>query len=387
GGELAGSKSTCVYEWDGEIWAKYDNAFNPGWITRHKMAYLPSLEGVVLYGGSSNEKMWLYRDHIWTELTPTVTPGDRQSFGMAYDSIRDRLVLFGGIVDYEGAYAVYSVETWEFDGINWMQIETIFHPPQAGNMTFDSCRGVVVVFNSGSTPSDGTWEYDGNDWTKIRPATTPPIRRSGAGFCFDESRCRVIMHGGISNTEPGYDETWEWDGYDWYLMEPDSGNGPFSRHGDMVYDSIRRCSVLYGGMHKPYTIETFEYRHSNPDICPQMGVTLNLSETVFHSGDLFSCTVEICNNTGDLITDYPLLVLLDVYGNYYWGPSFTEDFDSFLTQHSTFPEGITEVEVLPEFIWPPDAGSADGIIFYAALLDPAIHNLIGHMDMLVFGWE
>jgi len=392
GGKNSNQKRTHTFEWDGLVWTDIETDTNPGKIDSHCMAYIGALEGVVLYGGYTgqygneiSDRMWIYKTRTWTELNPVVKPGPRTNFGMAYDSLRDYIVLFGGVVAVDDWDVTYSTETWEFNGVNWEQRLPEHHPPHfVGGMAFDSCRGVTVLFNDDGTARDGTWEYDGFDWTKIEPATTVPIRRGGSGFVFDESRCRLVMHGGISNLEPGYDETWEWDGYDWYLIDPD---GPLGHYGAMTYDIFRKCCVFNCGSSWDYTVETFEYRHSNPDICPQMGVTINLSQSMFHSGDLFSCSVDVCNNTGDTITNYPLAVLLDVYGNFYWGPSFTEEFDSFLTQHTTFPEGITEVEVLPEFPWPPDVGRADGIIFYAALVDPAIHNLIGHMDSVVFGWE
>ena len=145
--------------------------------------------------------------------------------------------------------------------------------------------------------------------------------------------------------------------------------------------------MIYGGGQEGITVETFVYRHSNPDICDQMGVSLDLSKSLFHAGDTFTCTAPVCNNTGDVLTGYPFLVLVDVFGSYFWGPPFTQEFDSYLTQYPSFPEGITDVEVLPSFSWPSNVGSAQGIRFYAALVDPDVHILIGQLDMVEFGWE
>ena len=207
------------------------------------------------------------------------------------------------------------------------------------------------------------------------------------GFTFDKHRCRVVMHGGIQNTQPGFDETWEWDGYDWYLIEPKGGRAAPYHSTAMIYDSARKCSMIYGGGQEGVTVETFVYRHSNPDICDQMGVTLDLSQSLFHAGDTFSCAAHVCNNTGDVLTGFPLLVLLDVFGSYFWGPTFTQEFDSYLAQYPSFPEDVTGVEVLPSFSWPSNVGAAQGIRFYAALVDPAVHILIGQLDMVEFGWE
>ena len=391
--------STETFEWNGNAWTGYELSVTPGLVWKHRLAYMDVLDGIVLYGGSPDHyahfylQMWLYRDHTWTQLHPATTPGRRQSFGMVHDTWRDRLVLFGGIIDYdEWLSSTVTDETWEFDGTNWTRMNPAHHPPalEDPSMTFDSCRGVTVLFSGlgQSNWHDGTWEYNGLDWTRIEPATTSPSVRYACGFCFDESRCRTIIHGGAKNLMPGYKETWEWDGYDWYKITPFQVPDSFYFVGSsMAYDSTRDCSVLYGGRSSEYSVETFEYRHSNPDICDQMGVTLELSQTLFHTGDTFACTAHVCNNTGDILTGYPLLVLLDVYGSLFWAPSFTQEFDCFLDDYPSFPEGTTNVEVLPSFAWPPDAGSAQGIRFYAALTDPAIHILIGHWDMAEFGWE
>ncbi len=400
GGVESSCMSTDTYLWDGQTWSCYNLSPNPGQVSRHCMAYFADHDGIVLYGGRKwdgpayfNDKMWVFRDQTWNELTPPVVPGPRSSATMVYDSIRGRLMLFGGVsADYnDPPYQEWEDETWEYDGSTWYQVFPDHHPPGLWGfgMAFDSCRGVAVLFGGCAENGyyDKTWEYDGVDWTRIEPATTNPARRKELRLTFDQRRCRVVMHGGVQNLEPGFDETWEWDGYDWYLIEPKGGRAaPYYGHA-MVYDSAQKCTTIFGGGHGEVTVETFVYRHSNPDICDQMGVTLDLSQSVFHAGDIFTCTAHFCNNTGDVLTGFPLLVLLDVFGSYFWGPTFTQEFDSYLAQYPSFPEDVTDVEVLPSFSWPSNVGAAQGIRFYAALVDPAVHILIGQFGSAEFGWE
>jgi len=399
GGSTISRMPTETFEWDGLEWTEFVDAVNPGKRSSHRMSYIESLDGIVLYGGSYleleiYEDTWLYRDHTWQLLDPPVSAGPRAGFAIAYDSIRDRIIAFGGVTEIvnQPQYEVISSdETWEFDGHSWYQVFPQHHPPALYNsgMAFDSCRGIAVLFGGDTDTgfSDKTWEYNGVDWSRIVPATTSPSHRRWMGFTFDSQRCRIVMHGGALNMEPGFNETWEWDGYDWYLIEPVTGRAPAYAGTALVYDPVRKGSVMYGGGREGYTVETLVYRHSNPDICDQMGVTLELSRTLFHTGDTFSCIAHVCNNTGDTLTGYPLLVLLDVYGSLFWAPSFSQEFDCFLDEYPAFPEGTTDVEVLPSFTWPPNAGSAQGIRFYAALTDPAIRILIGHWDISEFGWE
>lgn len=52
-----------------------------------------------------------------------------------------------------------------------------------------------------------------------------------------------------------------------------------------------------------------------------------------------------------------------------------------------WPVGITQIEAIPEFIWPDTGTSASGIIWYAALTDPAMTRIFGEWDSFRFGWE
>jgi hypothetical protein len=52
-----------------------------------------------------------------------------------------------------------------------------------------------------------------------------------------------------------------------------------------------------------------------------------------------------------------------------------------------FPRGTTRVEVIPEFIWPGNAGIYSGAMFYAGLTDPEVTTLLGDFDVVSFGWE
>jgi hypothetical protein len=65
-------------------------------------------------------------------------------FRIAYDSGRNRLVLFGG----EDLNATRVAETWEYDGTDWSRIQTATfpNPRRAHAMAYDSTRDRVVLF-------------------------------------------------------------------------------------------------------------------------------------------------------------------------------------------------------------------------------------------------
>ena len=53
----------------------------------------------------------------WQLLAPAITPSPRWSHNMAYDAVRQRVVLFGGW----GSSGRRLNDTWEWDGVNWTQ--------------------------------------------------------------------------------------------------------------------------------------------------------------------------------------------------------------------------------------------------------------------------
>ncbi len=121
-------------------------------------------------------------------------------------------------------------------------------------------------------------------------------------------------------------------------------------------------------------------------ICDETGVNLWMTSHEFSPGDPCVCHASVCNLTGSIIEGYPLFVVLDIFGSYFWGPDFTETFDSYLDEYQTFPEGTTEITVIPSFTWPDTGTSANGILFIAALTTPEISDIFGEMDTFEFGW-
>jgi serine protease AprX len=117
--------------------------------------------------------------------------------------------------------------------------------------------------------------------------------------------------------------------------------------------------------------------------CQQLGVTLWMPSDYYKPGDPCACKVTVCNPGPDNYFHVPLFVILDVYGQYFFAPSFN-DFDHYQVDLQV---GAKDVIVLDEFSWPDGAGSASGILWYAAMTDPDITALLGEMDMFTFAWS
>jgi len=123
---------------------------------------------------------------------------------------------------------------------------------------------------------------------------------------------------------------------------------------------------------------------ATPDPCTGLECIIDMPSAMYHPDDTCYCNVILCNPGPKTYVNLPVFVILDVYGIFYFAPDFN-DYGYFLLE--SLPPGSDELEILPEFTWPSDAGSASDIHFYAGMTDRDITELIGEYDMFTFGWS
>ena len=76
----------------------------------------------------------------WRQRATSTGPIARYDHGMAYDSARSRVVMFGGY------FAL--AETWEWDSVTWTLRSPATSPPgrHAAAFAYDARRGRTVLF-------------------------------------------------------------------------------------------------------------------------------------------------------------------------------------------------------------------------------------------------
>ncbi len=250
-----------TWEWDGVQWTKVTTSGPSPRIDSQMMVYDTVREKVVLFGGTSYQGGWTTHNDMWewdgAEWTRIMTdgPSPRQSPAMVFDSARGKIVLFGGL----GASALG--DTWEWDGAEWIQVAEEGPSPRAYHaMAYDSIRQRVVMYGglpggmySGQKVLSDMWEWDGRQWTQVDLTGENPGFRAFHGMVFDDARGKTVLFSGVDRIT-GSGETialndsdiWEWDGNVWERI---STPGPVSRASPaMIYDPIRREIVLFGGM-------------------------------------------------------------------------------------------------------------------------------------------
>jgi hypothetical protein len=260
GGRNGANRLSDVWEWDGTRWVEANAGFRP--TERHGsiMTFDTGSNRAVVFGGRDNggffSETWeltsssgpLNAGLSWSNLSPTVIPTARNSAASVYDSARGVSLMFGG---YDGANALG--ETWTFDTATttWLRRPSTANPSPRSSpgMCFDSVRARAVLFggaNFQTGNSQETWEWNGTAWSLVNTATTPPARTYHK-LAYDSARQRTVLFGGQSTPTVDLDDTWEYNGTTWTNVTP-SGAKPSPRRGLMMcYDSIRNETVLFGG--------------------------------------------------------------------------------------------------------------------------------------------
>lgn len=239
-----------TWEWDGVAWIQAQPATSPPGRRWHSMAYDELRQRVVLFGGSINstelDDTWEWDGSNWVDVSPVASPPRRDKHAMVYDTARQRVVLFGGYSPGLG----FVNDTWEWDGVTWSQAAPAFSPPGRAEhgMAYDRLRDSVVMFggNGNNGMLADTWEWDGVTWFP-RFATNYPTARSGHAVAYDEHRQRTVLFGGWTGVGGAVQsDTWEWDGSDWSLLQANSS--PAARRGfTLAYDENLHRVALFGG--------------------------------------------------------------------------------------------------------------------------------------------
>lgn len=116
----------------------------------------------------------------------------------------------------------------------------------------------------------------------------------------------------------------------------------------------------------------------------QLWIDIATNLATYRTGDRFLLTTRIVNSGESLPAD--LFIILDVFGNYWCYPSWcmVPQLDS---ERISIGAGQDQTSTILDFLWPYGAGSADGLLFWAALLDPASSDLLCQLDVVEFAFE
>jgi hypothetical protein len=167
---FGGTKSedfSDTWEYDGMNWSLVPTSEGPSPRRSHAMTYDQARGVVLLFGGKRGDEYlddtWTY-DGVWRRQPQPDPPAPRRGHAMVYDARREKSVLFGGRVGPDAM----ADDLWEHDGATWTLLPTPDvrpMPRRDHGMAYDSHRQRVVLFGGlaqlefDTNYVSDTWEF------------------------------------------------------------------------------------------------------------------------------------------------------------------------------------------------------------------------------------
>jgi len=185
-------------------------------------------------------------------------------------------------------------------------------------------------------------------------------------------------------------------GFDVFLSHTEAGQSADSPCIDAGSDAAEALCIDFSGA--VVCIDTLTTRtdgltdtgtadmgcHSADRACTETGVRLDMPGHSFTAGDTFYLVNNVCNITGETLEGYVLFIALEIYGDLWFAPDWRPPHRAPCFYDMSFPPGLTEIIVIPEFIMPELPVSYWGLHFWSILSDPDMTQLLGDMDVWTF---
>ena len=198
---------------------------------RHTAVYDQTTNTMIVYGGNDCFSarfgdVWILKNAngigtpAWSQLTPTgIAPAGREDSTAVYDSVSNRMVIYGG--SESAAPADNSV--WVLTNANgtggapaWIQLSPSGTAPPARDLhsaVYDAANNIMTIFGgnseNGAGPLNDTWILGSANglgspaWTQLNPPlTTGPGGRAGHTAVYNPASNKMTIFGGVG-TPPG----------------------------------------------------------------------------------------------------------------------------------------------------------------------------------------
>ncbi|MBN1295766.1 hypothetical protein JXA80_03235, partial [bacterium] len=233
---------------------------------------------------------------------------------------------------------VYSIngklKYTRWTGSAWMtdivaSYSTLFGDP---SFALDSQDHPHIVFNDSSDHQIQYYYYDGSQW---KMETVDSV----GNFIYGKPTVVAVNAADVPFIL--FDST-DADEITFYFKEGDTWNseacitGGSITHGCFAIDSNNIPFIAYYNRNLSCSVRVPE----------KTGVQIVMPATTYIAGDFFSCDAVVANDALHPLTGYPLFVIMEAYGMFFFAPSFNSVYDCYLAQYPAFVTGRTTVPVL-----------------------------------------
>ncbi|MBN1879632.1 hypothetical protein JW823_05945 [bacterium] len=337
-------------------------------------------------------KYSLYRSVIdmtdWSVQTETVTSAGSRSDSdyTVYHRAPYFYVRYGSEIRSSGHYSI-CVYSWEVSMIPESHRANFDYPYSQGKMQAD----YVSDTNWVAAYADG--ETSGNDEFEVKSIQSDLYLLGHLHIIAVDASRDGNQYAAYQNREKAMEVMTCVDGQ-W--SQPETlGDYPYYFQDMKLAVANDNMWILYvhetGGYHLITNVE----QQGTPTQTPAPTFTplperafleIYLSSIEFQSDQWFTCDLWLNNPSKTELSGLPLFMLLEVHGNYYFGPEFTADISDYSSLIPSFSPGYTEYKIIPGFWW-PDVAAASGIRFLTAILNADYSNIVSNVDIVEFGWQ
>lgn len=240
--------------WDGQAYHFIDDSFAEvyDWQFRESTGLIedPAESRLLLFSWHSNRmQVWANEGSTWQLLNVAdPRPPRMHSVHLSEYPPGNCVIVLGAVT---GESDSYEMETWEFRGDAWRKLESARNPPPIGiaGMAYDSIRGTILLYGGDDLNVtrclNETWEFKGQDWRRIDTVAAPQFRSSPI-MSFHEAADRLFVTGGHCGDDT-FGDFWEYAGGTWSKRDVTGPKlGRFDAAG--AYDPVRHVVVVAGGM-------------------------------------------------------------------------------------------------------------------------------------------
>ncbi len=237
-----------------------------GWLLRDRSKHALAVFAAVLFAGGTQsvEGVGVGRYDVTIRRASRQTSSPHIGAAAAYDSLRRRVLVFGGVdpsVDAETATLV----AFETASGRFSEVKVGGKAPEGlvfPSLVYDSSRDSLFVFGGwpkdGDRPNNELWklELKGEKlrWKLLVSGDSAPPARNGSVMVFDKARDRLVLHGGDGGPHPTYGYTplsdlWSFDLKDgkWASLAA-TGDVPTPRWNHSVaIDPVAGEMFIFGG--------------------------------------------------------------------------------------------------------------------------------------------
>jgi N-acetylneuraminic acid mutarotase len=257
-----------TYDYVNNNWTELTPSYGPARRLNYAMAYDSDSQHIILFGGNSISAGWEladtwiydYQTNSWSNAYPTTRPPGRSDHAMVYDPITKQTILFGGMRDVgDTTYLLNDTWAYDYEANIWTELYPTVAPPEryGTRMVFNTVEEKIVLYGGadfGDLEFDGrlyTFDATTTTWESLDSSTETSGARYWYGLTFDTHQNELIVFGGTDLEPEIYqsNETWvySFDNNQWTNVTNDY-RPPACSMQSMVYDPENKKVVLFGGL-------------------------------------------------------------------------------------------------------------------------------------------